>query len=106
MNLELLGPRILVELEQEEDFFQQYRSLVKPESVHETAQGWGKVLQMGDGTRLKHGDKAPIRGVKVGDRVSFVKFLKEAATNKSIAALIGEDKLIIELKDIVVVEPS
>jgi co-chaperonin GroES (HSP10) len=106
MKIRLMGPRLLVEMDDEEAFFKGYNSIIKPDSVHDSAQGWGKVLSLGTGTRLKDGSMAPIEGVRVGDRVAFVKFLKEAQTNKSVAALLGDDKIIIELRDILVVAPS
>ena len=105
-SVRLLGPKLLVEIEDEEAFFKGYNTIIKPETVHDSAQGWGKVLSLGTGTRLKDGGTAPIKGVKVGDRVAFVKFLKEAQTNKSLAHVLGEDKLIIELRDVLVVEPA
>lgn len=103
-KIRLLGPKLLIEMEDEESFFKGYNSIIKPETVHDSAQGWGKVLSLGTGTRLKDGGTAPIKGVKVGDRVAFVKFLKEAQTNKGLANVIGDDKLIIELRDVLVVD--
>jgi len=105
-QIELIGPRLLVEIENEEAFFEGYNSIIKPESVHDSAQGWGKVLTLGSGTQLRDGETAPIKGVKVGDRVAFVKFLKETQSNKNLAAVIGDNKIIIELRDVLVVDSS
>lgn len=78
-------------------------SLVKPDTVHETAMGWGEVLGLGHGHYTDIGI-VPLEGLKVGDRVAFVKFLKEAHTNKAVQQTLGEDELIIRMEDVVVVD--
>jgi len=103
-KVRLIGPRLLVELEDEEEFFAN-SLIVKPETVHQTAQGWGKVLGVGDGVPTRAG-KVPIKGVRVGDRVAFVKFLKRTQANEALAHVLGEKNLIIEFKDVVVVQRS
>lgn len=103
-KVRLIGPRLLIELEDEAEFFAN-SLLVKPDTVHEGAQGWGKVLEIGDGVPTRAG-KVPIRGVKLGDRVAFVKFLKKTQSNEALAHVLGEDNLIIEFKDVVVVQRS
>jgi co-chaperonin GroES (HSP10) len=101
----LLGPRLLVELEPESEHFKEASSLVRPETVHETAIGFGKVLMLGTGVETKNGI-APIEGVEEGDRVAFIKFLAQTETNKALSHSLDEDQLIIELKDVVVVIPG
>lgn len=103
--MKLLGPRLLVEIEPEDAYFKGSNSIIKPDTAHDTVMGFGKVLEVGTGTPIKSG-RAPVNGVEVGDRVAFVKFLKETQTNKGISHIIGEDRLIIELKDVVVVVPG
>jgi co-chaperonin GroES (HSP10) len=104
MKVRVLGPRLLIKIEDEAEFFKD-SVLVKPDTVHETAVGWGEVLGIGEGYDTRKGI-VPIEGVKVGDRVAFIKFLKEGHTNKLVASVIGEDMLIVEAKDIVVVQPA
>lgn len=102
--MQILGPRLLVEMEPEDSVFKGY-SIIKPDTVHDTAIGFGKVLDVGTGTPTRSG-RAPVEGVKVGDWVAFVKFLKETQSNRAVAHTIGEDNLLIELKDVVVVIPA
>ena len=103
--MKLLGPRLLVALAPDEAYFKGSNSIIRPDTVHETAMGIGKVLNVGTGTSTENG-RAPIEGVEVGDKVAFVKFLKETQTNKAISHTIGEENLIIELKDVVAVMPG
>ena len=102
MKVRLLGPRLLVRMEKEASTFKG-SSLVKPETVHETAIGWGEVLSLGHGHYTDVG-LVPLEGVKVGDRVAFIKFLKEGHSNKSLQHVLGEDRLIIRMEDVVVVD--
>jgi hypothetical protein len=46
----------------------------------------------------------PIKGIEVGDRIAFIKFLKEARSNILVADKLGKDQLIIELKDVLLVD--
>ena len=105
MMKKLLGPRLLVEIEPDEEYFKGANSIIKPETVHESPIGFGKVVMVGMGTETKK-SLAPIEGVKVGDRVAFIKFLVETQTNQALALSMGDEKLIVELKDVVVVIPG
>lgn len=102
MTVTPLGPRLLIEIEPEAGTFQG-SSLIKPDTVHESAVGWGKVLAIGSGTPTKAG-LVPVEGIKVGNKVAFIKFLREAHTNKALASTLGDDLLIIELKDVVLID--
>jgi len=77
--------------------------LAKPDTVHETAVGWGEVVALGHGHYTGKGI-VPMTELKVGDRVAFIKFLKEAQTNKAIQHTIGEGRLMLKIEDVLVVQ--
>ena len=61
------------------------------------------MLAVGDGTPTKAG-KIPVSGIEVGNKVAFIKFLREAQTNKALASTLGDGLIIIELKDVVLID--
>jgi len=72
--------------------------LYKPDNAHENAIGYGIVEAIGDGIRTKKGVLVPITDLKVGDKVAFIKFLKEVHTNVAASHIIGEDRLLLDVR--------
>ena len=104
MKVRLTGGRLLVRMDPEPDKFKD-SLLVKPGTVHESAVCWGEVLGIGHGHYTDIG-LVPIKGVKPGDRVSFIKFLKEGRSNKQLSQSLGDDKLIIRMEDVLLVDTA
>ena len=102
MKVRLLGPRLLVRMDPESSTFQG-SELIKPDTVHDSAVCWGEVEGIGHGHYTDVG-LIPVEGVKVGDRVSFIKFLKEGRSNKQLSQSLGDDMLIIRMEDVLLVD--
>jgi len=104
-KLRLLGPRVLVKMDEEpETFFG--TGLVKPETVHERAETEGTVVCVGTGYPIKKGPNAgkdrPIE-LNPGDRVGFIKFHSDTGENPRLQSLMGSGYLILKTHDILYV---
>jgi len=100
-----LGPRLLVKMFPDEK--ETAGGIVIPEVAHETAVGKGQVMATGTGYWPKRSEKRvsiESLGIEKGDIVYFIKFLRETHTNQLLQRRIGDDMLIIEMKDVLYVE--
>ena len=108
-TFKLLGPRVLVKLDEEPDHFSG-NIIVKPETVHETAEIEGTILKVGTGHPITKGPNAggrvPITEVKPGDKVCFIKFLKDTIENPILQTKFGEGIIILKMHDIIYVRQS
>lgn len=78
--------------------------IVKPEGAHDVVHEWGTVLAVGPGKYYeKLGDRVPLE-VAPGDRVYYIKFLKNTHTGKSIKHVLEDGTFLIQQKDVIVVE--
>lgn len=104
-SLRLLGPRVLVKVDEEPDKFFG-TSLVKPETVHESAEIEGTVVSVGTGYPIKKGPDAgknrPIE-LSPGDRVGFIKFYGDTGENPRLQTLMGAGYIILKTHDILYV---
>lgn len=104
MKLKAYGEHIIVLVDKEQTTFTN-SCLVKPETVHEDAVGSGIVESIGWHHKTMKVVEKVISEIKPGDRVYFIKFLKETNTNKLLSSTIGDDRIIIEFKDVLGYEP-
>lgn len=101
-----LQDRVLVQFDPAED---QEREIVPgvlaPARAVDDVHQWGTVLACGKGRWSKKGVRIPIQ-VKPGDRVLYVRYLKETHTGKSLRAshCIGSDQFLIHEGDILAIE--
>lgn len=78
--------------------------IVKPEGAHDDVHEWGTVLAVGPGRRSnKNGRRIPLE-VSPGDRVYYIKFLKNTHTGQSIKHVLDEGTFLIQQKDVIVAE--
>lgn len=114
MNLRLLGDRILVRLDKPVTEREVGGvTIVYPEGAHGDSgevHCWAEVLQVGPGKWATKkgqptGRREPI-DLEVGDRVMMTWYLSQIETNKALAAVIGEDQIIIRPEDVLCVEPQ
>lgn len=94
--------RVLVRVLPDDDKMGNLKVLYKPDSVHEDAIGFGIVEAMGEYAITKKGVLVPIEkyvdDLKVGDKIAFIKFLKEVHTNVEASKVIGEDLILIDAR--------
>jgi co-chaperonin GroES (HSP10) len=114
MKVRLLHDLILVKLEKpvtskEVDGV----TIFYPEGSHSSSseiQCWAEVEQVGPGKwATKKGrptNKRVPTEVKVGDRVMMTWYLTQVESNKALAALLGEGRVIIRPEDVLCVDPE
>jgi len=103
-DLEVIGPRVLVQMDEEPEFFSG-TGLVKPGTVHETAEIEGTVLKVGTGTSVSSPPgRVPIADIEEGDKVCFIKFHSHFGESPQIQHKFGDRIFLIALKDILYVK--
>ena len=94
--------RILVRTLPDNDKMGNLKILYKPESAHEDAIGFGIVEALGTHAITKKGVLVPLEryvdDLKVGDKIVFIKFLREVHTNVEASKVIGEDLILIDAR--------
>jgi co-chaperonin GroES (HSP10) len=103
-----MNDRILVEIDKEDLHLIEDSILIKPEKAHDTVYTWATVIAVGPGrwSKPKKG-KDQVRvpmGIKVGDRVCFVKFLRNTKTGEALQARLPDNHLIIQEQDVELIE--
>lgn len=102
MNIRPLGDWILVEHDPSKDVTD--GGIVIPEGAHDEVHEWGTVIAVGPGRFYeKIWDTVPLE-VGPGDRVLYVKFLKNTHTGQAIRHVLDEGTFLIQQKDIIVAE--
>uniref|UniRef100_A0A7C3WM70 10 kDa chaperonin n=1 Tax=Dictyoglomus turgidum TaxID=513050 RepID=A0A7C3WM70_9BACT len=101
-----MGTKILVRILEEERVTS--GGIIMPDDAHQDAIGYGIVEAVGpgywrDGRYLSIEE---VDGLKVGMKVSFIKFLKDTHTNEGIRNRIGDDLILIDTKDILTMEET
>lgn len=108
-DLEILGPRILVKMDEEKTHFGD-SIIVKPESIHETAEIEGTVLKVGTGYPITRGPDAgktaPIDEIDPGDKVCFIKFHGQTVENPQLQTMLGEGVFLIKVQDVLYVRKN
>jgi co-chaperonin GroES (HSP10) len=99
MKIQPHGRRVLVKMLPEDIKFTN-SLLYKPDTVHEDAIGYGVVQAVGKHKINREPGWKEETEVRVGDKVAFIKFLREVHTNQGVASIIGDDLILIEFKDI------
>lgn len=101
-----LGDRVLVRFDPAEDGARVRASgvIMPPRAVDDVHQ-WGEVLAVGPGRLTKKGVLVP-PDVKVGDRVLYIRYLKETHTGKTLRQqdCLAEDQFLIQESDIIAIE--
>jgi co-chaperonin GroES (HSP10) len=97
-TLRLLNARVLVEILPEE---KSIGLLVVPDTVVKSVHRRGVVRAVG--YIWEEGRRVPIPGIHSGDHCVFVRFYANTHTNEQIQESIGENLLIMEPKDLLVV---
>lgn len=108
MGLRLLNSWIVIkDLEADETMI---GSLHIPQGSVESPHKWAEVLETGKGKPLaKAAGYAPME-VKVGDKVLYVRFLKNTDTGKALTTVLereyGAGAFLIQEQDVICVEPA
>ncbi len=100
-TFKLLGERILVRMD-EEMRMTASGTLYLPDDSEEHVYACGRVLKLGTGRTTKKG-VVRVQGVEVGEKVAFIKFVKETHTHKSLREVLGPDLIILGPDDILLV---
>ena len=78
--------------------------IIKPEGAHDDVHEWGTVVAIGPGRRQgKKGVRCPV-DVVPGDRVLYIKFLKNTGTGRGIQHTLEDGTFLIQEKDIIVAQ--
>lgn len=81
-----------------------------PEGSVEDPHKWAEVLEVGKGARISGGDGWAPMEVEKGDKVLYVRFLKNTETGKSLLAVLareyGAGSFMIQEKDVICREPA
>lgn len=98
-TLKLTGPRILVEVLPGP---KKLGVIELPDNVAASNYSHGKVLAVGV-RQLRDGRSIPLEGVRPGDRCVFVRFVANIHTNEQVQDRLGENIIIVEPKDLLLV---
>lgn len=98
MQIRPLGERIVIKMLPEPEMFEG-GILYKPETVHQTALGYGVIQAFGKHKLNVFPGYKEATEYEVGQKVIFIKFNRETGTNKGVMQSLGDDTIIIEFKD-------
>ncbi len=103
-----LKDRVLVQFDPAEDGEREILSgIIAPAKAVDDVHQWGTVLAVGKGRISRKGIRIPPQ-VKPGDRVLYIRYLKETHTGQSLraASCIGQDQFLIHEEDILAIEDA
>jgi chaperonin GroES len=101
MDIRPMNGQILVETEDDSEKLS--CGLFRPEGAIEDIHIWGRVIAVGSGKITTKGIEIPV-DVKVGDKVYFIRFLRNTKSGESLIKVLGPNRFLINEKDIVLVE--
>lgn len=99
MKIKPLGERIVIKMLPEPEMFEG-SILFKPETVHQTAIGYGIIQAFGKHKLNVFPGYKEATEYKVGQKLLYIKFLVETGTSKGVMRSLGDDTIIIEFKDV------